>query len=64
MTKRTRATFTVDITFDKPIEGAELRRYVRNSIEESIGILWHDYMVNEETCPQAPKRVRVRWTKG
>jgi hypothetical protein len=56
-------TFTVDIDFDKPIEGEENRRYVCASIEEGISLLWHDYMVNAETIPQQPKTVCVRWGK-
>lgn len=59
-----RATFTIEIDFDRPIEGEENRRYVCASLEEGIGLLWHDYMVNVATIPQTPQSVCVRWTKG
>lgn len=56
MSARTR-TFIVEVCFDKPPKNADQERYIRASLEDGIGVCWHDYMANVETAPQKPVRV-------
>lgn len=55
-----RVTFAVELDLPTPLKNAEEARYICASLEEGIGMLWHDYMVNEAVYPYAPKNVCVR----
>lgn len=59
-----KVTFLVEIDFDRAFMNAEQERYIMASIEESLPLVWHDYMVNEDVAPQQPSNVSVRWHDG